>query len=651
MPVASLLCLLLCLGQVAASEQDLLIEDFEADSYRHWRLSGWSVDAFSSPLQATDATAAGITGFAGNGMASSRNYENELHAPWATRTQGVMLSEEFTIERDFINFLIGGGEYHWRVSLNLLDGEKAIRTTTGPGDKRLVWRSWDVSRLKGKKVRLRLLDGCFDELGFILVDQIQQSNQAKGAVGGDPGYASRMMRAEVAKNQQDTFQADKSDPLQYTFHYSPPGEMTDPHGAMFYNGYYHLFYQNHAFAGRRGNNKHWGHARSKDFVHWELLPPAVYPSYDLGETNCFSGCSFMGITGQPMIFYTMVPLNEPREQWLALAQDEDLIEWTKSNANPMLALDEHDGPRFVDDWRDPFVFSEAGKTFMVLTANVSVPIYEALNDDLTRWAYRGNFYSRNKIDLIAECPGFFRIEDKWVLLYSSYKEGTLYVIGDFDPHTAKFHVEQEGFLDHNDASYAVYPMIDPDGRCVLYGNLVRSKHVNHGSGRQGLTLARQFALGEDGLPRQTPLVEFQKLRGPGTAIPSFEVNDAVEVMENIQGNALEIIVEIEPVTARAYGLRVHLADDGSRGTVIRFDGTRLNVAGFDFPFQLTENENVLKLHVFVDKGVLDVFVNDGRAAETRLAFPAPDDLGVAVFSEGGMVRVRSLQAWKMKSIW
>jgi len=419
---------------------------------------------------------------------------------------------------------------------------------------------------------------------------------------------------------------------------------------MFYNGYYHLFYQNHAFAGRRGNNKHWGHARSKDFVHWELLPMSVYPSYDYGETNCFSGCTFIGPRGQPMIYYTMVPLRGPREQWLALAHDDDLIEWTKSDANPMLALDEHDGPKFVDDWRDPFVFAAGGKTFMVVTANVSVPIYEALNDDLTRWTYRGNFYSRDKEDLIAECPSFFQIDGKWVLLYSSYKEGTLYVIGDFDPESAQFHVEQEGFLDHNDASYAVYPMIDPHQRCILYANLVRSKHVNRGAARQGLTLGREFSLGADGTARQTPLVEYQVLRGARTDVPPFEINNSAKRIDGIRGNALEIIAQIEPGSTRACGLRVHVADDGSRGTEIRWDGTRLHVAGFDFPFELSENERVLKLHLFVDKGVVDLFVNDGRAAETRLVFPPAEDLGVEVFAEGGAARFKSLEAWTMNSI-
>jgi hypothetical protein len=254
------------------TDSDVAIADFEGDSYGDWKVSGWSGDAFTVPMKASDALAAGILGLEGNGLASTRNYENELHAPWGNRVHGVIVSPVFTIERDFINFLVGGGQYHWRVSVNLLDGEQAIRTTTGPGDKHLVWRSWDVSRLKGKTVRIRIFDCCFDESGFILVDHVEQSNRAKGKIGGDPAFATRMMRAEVARNQRDTVQSDKSDPLQYNFHYSPPGQMTDPHGAMFHNGYYHMFYQNHAFAGRRGNNKHWGHARSKDFVQLGPAP-------------------------------------------------------------------------------------------------------------------------------------------------------------------------------------------------------------------------------------------------------------------------------------------------------------------------------------------------------------------------------------------
>ena len=140
------------------------------------------------------------------------------------------------------------------------------------------------------------------------------------------------------------------------------------------------------------------------------------------------------------------------------------------------------------------------------------------------------------------------------------------------------------------------------------------------------------------------------MRGARTDVPPFEINNSAKRIDGIRGNALEIIAQIEPGSTRACGLRVHVADDGSRGTEIRWDGTRLHVAGFDFPFELSENERVLKLHLFVDKGVVDLFVNDGRAAETRLVFPPAEDLGVEVFAEGGAARFKSLEAWTMNSI-
>ena len=77
----------------------------------------------------------------------------------------------------------------------------------------------------------------------------------------------------------------------------------------------------------------------------------------------------------------------------------------------------------------------------------------------------------------------------------------------------------------------------------------------------------------------------------------------------------------------------------------------LNVAGTEFPFELGEIDPALQLHVFLDKAVMEVFVNGGREVITRVIYPGEQDLGIEVFARGGSAQIKSLDVWQMNPIW
>ena len=121
--------------------------------------------------------------------------------------------------------------------------------------------------------------------------------------------------------------------------------------------------------GTTPGNQHWGHARSKDLVNWEHLPIAIWPSSDQGEPAIFSGGAIIADDGRPRIIYTSIGHPEP-EQWVALPEDEDLIRWKKFAGNPVLTPAVH-GALKVNQWRDPFLFREAGQVYMVCGGNAN----------------------------------------------------------------------------------------------------------------------------------------------------------------------------------------------------------------------------------------------------------------------------------------
>jgi beta-fructofuranosidase len=453
----------------------------------------------------------------------------------------------------------------------------------------------------------------------------------------------------------------EADPTRPVYHFRPPALwMNDPNGPIYHNGYYHVFYQFNPYGDEWGH-MHWGHTRSQDLVHWEHLPIALWPSQEQGEEHCFSGCAWINGQGQPMFFYTKVSpgASEKRldnEQWAAIG-DADLVTWEKHPANPILALETHGGPKFEGDWRDPFIFQEAGRTFIVLGANVAdqatVALYEAEDSGLAHWRYRGILYQLPQTQLrFLECPNFFKLDGKWVLLFSPYQP-IEYVVGSFDLASLTFKAEQQGILDYGYSDnipnyYATNILFDNQGRCILLGWV---RGFAAGRGWNGcLALPRLLSLGPDGRPRQQPVPGLTKLRGRHFTAPALTLNNEGYLL-NIKGDTLEIQIIIEPGDAATVGLKVRRSDDGRQAVLIAYDGQTLNVAGTYLPFSLTETEKQLELYLFLDKSVLEVFANGGRASITRIIYPSAADLGIEIFATNGSARVESLDIWEMNPVW
>ncbi|TFG48190.1 MAG: hypothetical protein E4H40_05090 [Candidatus Brocadiia bacterium] len=156
-----------------------------------------------------------------------------------------------------------------------------------------------------------------------------------------------------------------ADPARPVYHFLPPAQwMSDVCGAIKHKGWYHIFYQLDPYGdqipyGSRSGKVHWGHARSRDMVHWEHLPPALAPLDH--EIRCNSGCVTINKAGQPMIFYTSVLSASPREHCAAIGDDE-LLTWKRYPSNPVLTLDNHGGPRFGEGWSDCYIFGYAQRT-------------------------------------------------------------------------------------------------------------------------------------------------------------------------------------------------------------------------------------------------------------------------------------------------
>ena len=182
-----LICSLM-MGSVAFAADDILIEDFEGKDYGDWKVEG---EAFGpGPAKGTLPNQMEVSGFKGERLVNTF-YKGD-------GTTGTLISPEFTVKRDYINFLVGGGGYKGKTCINLMIDGEVVRTATGPntspgGSEQLDWHSWDVSKLQGKQARIQIVDQRTGGWGHINVDHIVQSDSRKGVL---PSELQRTIRIE-----------------------------------------------------------------------------------------------------------------------------------------------------------------------------------------------------------------------------------------------------------------------------------------------------------------------------------------------------------------------------------------------------------------------------------------------------------------------
>lgn len=471
----------------------------------------------------------------------------------------------------------------------------------------------------------------------------------------NPAIAQAMaaVAASVAKAE--------SDPRRPRYHFLPPANwMNDPNGTIYHNGYYHLFYQHNPYADG-WDHMHWGHARSRDLVHWEHLPIALWPSQELGESHCFSGCAGVTDDGRPLLIYTQVGPGDRTEwqandQWAALG-DPDWITWQKHPQNPVLSLQTHGGPAFENDWRDPYLFQVEGRTFLVLAGayddTAAVALYETDDPGLMRWTFRNLLYSEPRRQTrFLECPNFIQSGDKWVLLTSPFRP-TEYVAGDFDLATLTFTPRKKGVLDpgYNDLApanfYATNTLHAPDGRCIL---LAWVRGFTTGRGWNGyLAVPRVFTLDDDYQPRQTPVAELDQLRGAHHAVHDQPVENTHITLDRVDNASVEVQFTWDPGNAAQSGLLFKSLSSADKPLEIIFNRQVLTMDGVPVPITWSPGEP-LTLRLYLDGAGLELFANEGRVTVTRAVDLPVGGMEIEALARSGQAYLLSYERWEMKSI-
>lgn len=270
------------------------------------------------------------------------------------------------------------------------------------------------------------------------------------------------------------------------------GWINDPNGLIYYNGRYHAFYQHYPHAPHWGP-MHWGHAVSRDLLHWEEQPMALTPDQPYEDLyGCFSG-SAIEKDGKLWVVYTAVSKEQGQTQCLAVS--EDGVTFTKYPGNPVIARSPVDPEN--RDFRDPKVFPLGEGYGLVVGAGAeglaSVLLFRS--PDLIRWDYVGPLFETRDMGPVCECPDFFPLGEQWVLCFSRMDTGRVqFITGAFDGE--RFAPETFSQPEVGPDFYAAQTFLAPDGRRLCLGWMYNWKRqVPEDAVRAGaLTLPREVSL-------------------------------------------------------------------------------------------------------------------------------------------------------------
>ncbi len=492
------------------------------------------------------------------------------------------------------------------------------------------------------------------------------------------------------------------------FHFTPQANwMNDPNGLVYYDGQWHLFYQHNPWGNQWGHMS-WGHAVSRDLIHWGHMPIALYEEAnkaDKDTTMIFSGSAIVdkgnrsricpdGTPDCMIAFYTSHVHNKEeavvQHQSLAYSTDKG-ITWTKYDNNPVIDIGEK-------DFRDPKVFwheqSQKWVMAVVLPKEYKVLFYGSR--DLVNWQKLSEFSGIGDISKIWECPDLFELKvrnepgvSKWVLLISGggAQEGTFgmqYFIGNFDGQSFTLDEGETGshYLDVGRDFYAAVTWNDdPYRRRLLIGwinNWDYGEDIPTSPWRSAQSVVRRLQMDKtaDGYKLiQFPLKEIENIRGKYGGYTDLALPTSPTLFEKMNTKNAEIqvtfAVDSIPLVASDFGMKVFKSVDDNGNVleettigydyarqVLFIDKSKSGNTTFNEKFSVLDEypiplkDDKIQLHVLIDHSIIEIFVNGGELAMTAQVFPNHDQGGFELYATGpGRANADVFHLFEFNSIW
>lgn len=458
---------------------------------------------------------------------------------------------------------------------------------------------------------------------------------------GKPEGLSKIYQDDTFAGQ-DSLYRERNRPQ---FHFSSRrGWINDPNGMIFYEGEYHLFYQHNPYE-REWENMSWGHAVSRDMIHWEELPTALSPD-SLG--TMFSGSTVIDYANTAgfnqgnvpaMVAFFTVDNPEKQIQCMAYSLDKGRT-WTKYNRNPLI---DSKAKWNSKDTRDPRVFwyQPGSHWVLVLNERDGHSIYTSKN--LKEWNYESH------VTGFWECPDLFELaidgdksRTKWIM----YGASATYMVGSFNgktftPESGK-HYYTTGSI-YAAQTFTNMPASDPRRIQIGWGRIQQpGMPFNH---MMLLPTELQLRTTKNGLRLSSvPVKETEQLFekvGQWNALPASEANEKLKLVPSSDRFRIKATIKLSHATSAGLSLF------GQR--VLDYDLNSNLVNGiFYSPEDMTSME--ITADIYVDRTSIEVFIDNGAYSYSMERKPVATNKDGLLFW-GNRIEVRNLELYTAKSIW
>ena len=476
-------------------------------------------------------------------------------------------------------------------------------------------------------------------------------------------------------------------PFRPQVHFSPRENWTnDPNGLVYFHGEYHLFYQYNPFGDQWGHMS-WGHAVSRDLLHWEELAVAI-PEQDgvmiftgsvvIDHSNT-SGLCLPGVACMVAVYTGHGKTSEGVRQTQNIAYShDDGRTWTKFKGNPVLDL-------HMEDFRDPNVTwdEERHQWLMAVALPKEHKVRFYSSKDLKQWTVMSDFGPAANVAGDWECPTLVRVpgakekdREMWALKVGLNPgapqggSGEQYFLGGFDGRkfTASTESGAQGLTNYGKDDYCAISFngLAKGERPVLLGwmsNWQYAAKLPTSPWRGQMSLPRRLSVVHDGVGlalKQEPVT--MGLRGKSSLIPSrSEHMGGVALLATTEA-PYELAVQFQAASELVFGLRLY--SDDQHWTEVGFDREKKEffidrtksgmVVAPDFPARTSaplKEGRGYDVRLIVDRSSVEAFAQGGTIAMTNLIYPGSQNNRIETFSGSGKPVIVKGQIWKLRSIW
>jgi sucrose-6-phosphate hydrolase SacC (GH32 family) len=456
-----------------------------------------------------------------------------------------------------------------------------------------------------------------------------------------------------------------SDPQRPVCHAQPPRAWTnEPHGLIHWGGQYHIFYQKNA-NGPYWSHLNWGHMTSPDLLRWTEMPVAISPEPGLDSEGCWSG-SVIDHDGKLTLIYTAV---DGKKACVCIAQSDDGINFTKFRGNPVIPQQPDDAS--YKDFRDPYVWREGETFYLLIGSGVkdgggTAFLYRS--KDFVTWELRRRILTGDSAVscIFWELPLLLKMGDRHALIVSEVPGRSSYWVGDWKDEKFKPLSSTPRHLELFNHLLAPTPMVDPDGRVVVMGIIPDERPPQElwSAGWAHLySLPRVLSIDDRGYIVQKPHENVRKLCRPLNALKDINLEDSsLKELPNITEKSIYVNATFRKGDSKTVSLLLRRSPDGREQTEILYDWDRsrltLNRSQSSLDAKVkrdtqeveyaTAEPDVLRLEVFVDRSVMEVFVDDRAAFAARIYPTLNDSDRVGFKSSGSGATVENLQVARLE---